>query len=85
MTRVRLDRQPLYWGGSVPSFMLQQSPKGKDRTGVGAIVGVRETVPSLKVKVGEALNKHNLKDRVVMTTLHCIGMRKQIILLLKGT
>ena len=57
-------------------------PKGEEggtrgnRTGLGASVGMRETVTSLKFKEGEALSKHNLKDRDVTTTLPLRGSEK---------
>ena len=36
---------------------------------MGASVGMRETVPSLKFKESKALSKQNLKDREGTTTL----------------
>ena len=42
---------------------------GKNRTGMEASVGMRETVPSLKFKESEALSKQNLKDREGTTPL----------------
>ena len=56
--------------------MFQRSPRGKNRTGVEASVGMRETVTSLKFKEGEALSKHNLKERDVTTTLPLRGNEK---------
>ena len=41
-----------------------------------ASVGMRETVTSLKFKEGEALSKHNLKERDVTTTLPLCGNEK---------
>ena len=56
--------------------MFQRSPRGKNRTGVEASIGMRETVTSLKFKEGEALSKHNLKERDVTTTLPLRGNEK---------
>ena len=41
-----------------------------------ASIGMRETVTSLKFKEGEALSKHNLKERDVTTTLPLCGNEK---------
>ena len=49
----------------VASYMLQQSPREKNRNGVEASIGMRETVTSLKFKVGKALGKHNLNEKNV--------------------